>query len=123
MRDTDNVAQLYSVVEFESIVEEEEIVTRATWLHKGKTEKVTNTYITHIVMQTMHPTGKFLGTLTDEACEYFILWYDLYKFRKQWLYMVEQINHMGFELKRIEKPVSNTIPTPCPLTEVINSLK
>lgn len=113
IRDGDNVAQLYVVTKFESIEEEEEIHTKGTWFRNPKTEKVKTIYATHITMETMHPTGKFLGTLTDVACERFIILYDLYKLRNTWLHMVEQIKQMGFELKRIEKPEVKEVPE-CP---------
>lgn len=107
IRDENNVAQLYVVVEVESIEEDVETINiSGGFFSKRKTEtvKVSNIYITRIVMETMHPTGKFLGTLTDEACERFITWYNLYKLRENWLYMVEQIKIMGFELVRLPKP-------------------
>jgi hypothetical protein len=104
IRDNDNTAQLYVVAEFDTIEEETQVVTKGTWFRDEKITKVNNIYLTHVVMETMHPTGKFLGTLSDEACERFVTWNDLYRLRNQWLHMVEQINHMGFELTRIEKP-------------------
>jgi len=124
IRHDKNVAQLYVVTEVESIEEdEEEINVSGGFFRKRKTEtvKVSNLYVTHMTMETMHPTGKYLGTLTDEACEHFVTWLDLYRLRKNWLYMVEQIKHMGFELKRIEKP--NVEPVQCPLTDAVNNLK
>lgn len=108
MNESTTGAQLYVVSELESIVESEDIQTSAGGFFRKrevKTEKVSNIYITHIVMETVHPTGRFLGTLTDEACERFIILYDLYKLRQQWLYMVEEIKLMGFDLTRIEKPI------------------
>jgi len=104
LNDKDNGAQLYVITELESCEEVDEIVTKATLFRNAKTEKVSNCYITHIVMQTVHPKGKYLGTLTDEACENMIYWGDLYKWRQNWLFMKEQINHMGLELSKIHKP-------------------
>jgi hypothetical protein len=131
IRDDNNVAQLYVVVEVESIEEEdvEEINISGGFFSKHKTKivKVSNTYITHIAIETMHPTGKFLGVISDEACERFITWYDIYRLRENWLYMVEQIRHMGFDLTRIEKPkmiidnsgsMKPTIPNNIPKVEV-----
>jgi hypothetical protein len=109
MPDRDNAAQLYVVIKLESVEEEVEIVTKKTWYRDEKITKVKKLYITHLVMETVHPTGKFLGVLTDEACERFIILYDLYKLRNSWLYMVEQIRLMGFELTRIEKPTTPEI--------------
>jgi len=134
-------SHIYVITEIESIEEEEEIVKKANFFRKGSTKKVVNTYITKLVIESTHNTGKFVGVLTDESCESFIHWYDLYKLRQNWLNLKEQIELFGFHIVR--KPEPEKVPdvkptpcpicgknheeyhlcTPCPLTEAVNNLK
>jgi hypothetical protein len=145
-------SHIYVITEIESIEEEEEIVKKANFFRNGSTKKVVNTYITKLVIQSVHNTGKFVGVLTDESCESFIYFYDLYKLRQNWLNMKEQIELYGFHVVRKPEPemiiddsgsMKPTVPdikptpcpicgksheeyhlcTPCPLTEAINNLK
>lgn len=95
---------LYCITELESVKEEREIVKPKTWFCDEEVKKVTEYFVTKIVIESVHSEGKFLGTLTDEACENIICFYNIYKLRQNWLDIKNQIDLFGYTIVAKAKP-------------------
>ena len=98
MASSSNRVALYCIMDFQ-ITEEEKIIKHT--FRPDETQKVK--YLTSMKMYAFHHEGKFLGTLTDDAIERYLTFYNLYYFRQDWVDFREQLRAYDLDVVEIKK--------------------
>lgn len=109
--------RIFVIADFK-IEEGEEVTVKKKWYSK-KSESTTTKqkYLTEIEIQSWHSIGKFVGTLTEDACRDFV-YKDIYQMRKNWLDFKDMLKGFGMDVQNIKvDPICNCDKRDMPVYE------